>query len=105
MLSADAVSPNRSMSRREHLLNKHLYLDVERNTLSMFTNQYLMQRYWWVLALRGLIAVLFGIAALLWPGLTILALIIIFGAYALVDGVMAVIVSLQERKVLHSWWV
>jgi len=71
----------------------------------MFTNQHLMQRYWWVLALRGLIAVLFGIAALLWPGLTILALVIIFGAYALVDGIMAVIVSLQERKVLHGWWV
>jgi uncharacterized membrane protein HdeD (DUF308 family) len=71
----------------------------------MLTNQYLMQRYWWVLALRGLIAVIFGVAALTWPGLTVLVLVAIFGAYALVDGIIAVIVSLQERNSLRRWWV
>jgi uncharacterized membrane protein HdeD (DUF308 family) len=71
----------------------------------MLTNQYLMQRYWWVLALRGLIAIIFGIAALVWPGLTILVLVAIFGAYALVDGIIAVIISLQERNSLRRWWV
>ncbi len=71
----------------------------------MLTNQYLMQRYWWVLALRGLIAVIFGLAALAWPGLTILVLVAIFGAYALIDGIIAVVISLQERNSLRRWWV
>ncbi|MDL4770869.1 MULTISPECIES: HdeD family acid-resistance protein [Thermomonosporaceae] len=46
-------------------------------------------RHWWVLALRGAFAVLFGVVAWVWPGITVLALVVLFGAYALVDGVMA----------------
>jgi uncharacterized membrane protein HdeD (DUF308 family) len=42
---------------------------------------------WWLLALRGALAILFGILALVWPGVTIAALVFLFGAYAIVDGV------------------
>ncbi|MFD0903104.1 HdeD family acid-resistance protein [Actinomadura sediminis] len=49
----------------------------------------LMTRHWWVLALRGAFAVLFGIVAWVWPGITVWALVLLFGAYALVDGAMA----------------
>ncbi|MBV9691797.1 MAG: HdeD family acid-resistance protein [Ktedonobacteraceae bacterium] len=62
-------------------------------------------RYWWLLVIRGLVAVLFGLAAIVWPGLTLLVLVILFGAYALVDGVVAVIVALQERSIFRRWWV
>jgi uncharacterized membrane protein HdeD (DUF308 family) len=48
-----------------------------------------MTRHWWVLALRGAFAILFGIAAWVWPGITVWALVVLFGAYALVDGVFA----------------
>jgi uncharacterized membrane protein HdeD (DUF308 family) len=47
--------------------------------------------HWWALALRGVIAILFGLAALLRPGIALAALILLFGAYALVDGVFAVV--------------
>jgi uncharacterized membrane protein HdeD (DUF308 family) len=55
---------------------------------------------WWALALRGLVAVLFGIAALIWPALTLATLIILFAAYALVDGLFALIGGVQAR----SWF-
>ncbi len=48
-----------------------------------------MSRNWWMLALRGGLAVLFGVLAWIWPGITVLALALLFGAYALVDGVVA----------------
>ena len=47
--------------------------------------------HWWALALRGAIAILFGLAALLRPGIAVEALILLFGAYALVDGVFSIV--------------
>ena len=73
--------------------------------MSVITGIRVSRHYWWVLALRGLLAVLFGLAAFVWPSLTLLVLVLLFGAYALVDGVIAVIVSLQERRVFARWWV
>ena len=49
-----------------------------------------LSRYWWVLALRGLVAILFGLAAFFWPGMTLAALVLLLGAYALADGIFAV---------------
>jgi uncharacterized membrane protein HdeD (DUF308 family) len=47
--------------------------------------------HWWALALRGALAILFGLAALLRPGIALEALILLFGAYALVDGVFSIV--------------
>ena len=47
--------------------------------------------HWWALALRSAIAILFGLAALLRPGIAVEALILLFGAYALVDGVFSIV--------------
>jgi uncharacterized membrane protein HdeD (DUF308 family) len=47
--------------------------------------------HWWALALRGVIAILFGLAAFLRPDIALGALILLFGAYALVDGVFAIV--------------
>src|SRR3954447_18487187 len=56
-----------------------------------------LTRNWWVLAVRGALAVLFGLLALIWPGITVLALVLLFGAYALVDGVMGLYTALFDR--------
>src|SRR5215207_2455203 len=53
---------------------------------------------WWALLLRGIAAVLFGLAALFWPGLTLFVLIIFFGAYALVDGVLAIMAGIRGSE-------
>jgi hypothetical protein len=54
---------------------------------------------WWVLALRGALAVLFALGAFLWPGLTLLILVVLWGAFALMDGLMALVVGARMR-----WW-
>ncbi len=46
-------------------------------------------RTWWLVALRGALNVLFGVLALLWPGITFVVLVLLFGAYALVNGIIA----------------
>lgn len=49
-----------------------------------------LSRNWWVVVLRGVLAMLFGIGALLWPGLTLAALVLVWGIYAIVDGIFAI---------------
>ena len=63
-----------------------------------------MSRYWWTYALRGLIAILFGVMAIGWPDLTISALVILFGAYVVVDGVIAVFNGVTGRGIHDRWW-
>jgi uncharacterized membrane protein HdeD (DUF308 family) len=46
-------------------------------------------KHWWVLLVRGLLAVLFGVVAFAWPGPTLVALVFLYGAYAFVDGMTA----------------
>ena len=53
---------------------------------------------WWALLLRGIAAVLFGLAALFWPGLTLFVLIVFFGAYALVDGILAIVAGIRGSE-------
>jgi uncharacterized membrane protein HdeD (DUF308 family) len=60
---------------------------------------------WWVLVLQGLAAILFGLGAIAWPGLTLAALIALFGAYALVDGIAALVGMFQAREPGRPWWV
>jgi uncharacterized membrane protein HdeD (DUF308 family) len=64
-----------------------------------------LARYWWVLAIRGVAAILFGIAAFVWPGITLTVLVLLFGAYALVDGIFAVVAGISVRKEQERWWL
>lgn len=53
---------------------------------------------WWVLALRGLIAVLFGVLAFIWPKATLITLVLFFGAFALVNGILSLILAAKTPK-------
>ena len=64
-----------------------------------------LARNWWILAIRGVAAILFGIGAFLWPEITLTVLVLLFGAYALVDGIFAVIAGIAARKQQERWWM
>jgi uncharacterized membrane protein HdeD (DUF308 family) len=61
-------------------------------------------RNWWLVALRGTLAVIFGAAAFVWPGLTFEVLVLLFGAYALVDGVIVLSFGLMAAGDGQRWW-
>ncbi len=56
-----------------------------------------LARNWWAIFLRGVFAILFGLMAFAWPGLTLEVLVLVYGAYAFVDGVFAVVGSFAPR--------
>jgi uncharacterized membrane protein HdeD (DUF308 family) len=62
-------------------------------------------RSWWVPALRGVFGILFGVLALMWPGLTLLTLVALFAAYALLGGIASVIGAIGYRRVDDDWWL
>jgi uncharacterized membrane protein HdeD (DUF308 family) len=55
------------------------------------------------MGLRGLVAVLFGILAFAWPGMTIKVLIVFFGAFVFIDGLFTLVSALMHR-VWQQWW-
>jgi uncharacterized membrane protein HdeD (DUF308 family) len=63
-----------------------------------------LARNWWALLLRGIAAVIFGLLAFFWPGLTGFALVILFGAYAFVDGIFALISAIRAAEAHERWW-
>jgi len=63
-----------------------------------------LARNWWALALRGVVAVLFGITAFAWPGITLGVLVLLYGAYSLVDGVFALAAALVGSPRGVPWW-
>jgi uncharacterized membrane protein HdeD (DUF308 family) len=56
-----------------------------------------LPRHWWVIGLRGMAAIIFGVLAFIWPGITLAALILFFGAYAAVDGVLTLYTAIRWR--------
>jgi uncharacterized membrane protein HdeD (DUF308 family) len=65
-----------------------------------------LARNWWKVLLRGLAAITFGVLAFLWPGATILALVLLWGAYALVDGVLSLWAAFTGGGATSPrWWL
>jgi uncharacterized membrane protein HdeD (DUF308 family) len=65
----------------------------------------MLSRGWWMLLIRGILAILFGILAYTQPGMTLAVLISLFGAFALVSGAFAMWNAIVARKESPHWWV
>ncbi len=61
------------------------------------------RRMWWLVLLRGIIAVVFGVFAIMTPLLTLLGLTFVFAAYAIIDGVAAIVQAIRGRDRLKGW--
>ena len=64
----------------------------------------LLAKNWWLVALRGVAAILFGVLAAIVPGLTLALLVMLFGAYALIEGGFNVIAALRGATGDRPWW-
>ena len=65
------------------------------------------KKMWPIMALRGMLAILFGIVALLWPGITLLGLALLFGAWALLDGISFLANAFRQGRTHARWhdWI
>lgn len=62
-----------------------------------------LSQNWWLVVLRGVLGILFGLAAFVWPGITWLTLIVMFGVYAIFDGLVAIGTGLSRTKDSPRW--
>jgi len=60
---------------------------------------------WWAVSFRGVLGVLFGLTVFMWPGISLAALVLIYGAYAFADGVLVMLGALRGHSTDRSRWV
>ena len=59
---------------------------------------------WWALAIRGVLAILFGLVAFFWPGLVLLVFVYMFAIYAFADGILAITAAVTGHGQAGRWW-
>jgi uncharacterized membrane protein HdeD (DUF308 family) len=65
-----------------------------------------ISKHWWLVLLRGIAAIAFGVLAFAWPGATLITLVVFFGAYALIDGALAIFAAVAGRGgSVPLWWL
>lgn len=64
-----------------------------------------LAKNWWLEVLRGVAAIILGILAFVWPGIVLLTLVLFWGAFALVDGVLAIIAAVKGGNPMPRWWL
>jgi uncharacterized membrane protein HdeD (DUF308 family) len=64
-----------------------------------------LARTWWLVLVRGILAVIFGVLALNWPGLTVLVLVTVFGAYAIVSGAFSLVAGFRHDAQHRIWLI
>jgi uncharacterized membrane protein HdeD (DUF308 family) len=65
-----------------------------------------LARNWWLILLRGICAILFGVLTFIWPGVTLFTLVLLYGAFALADGVFALTAAITgNTTTTPRWWL
>jgi uncharacterized membrane protein HdeD (DUF308 family) len=64
-----------------------------------------MAQNWWLVVLRGVAAIIFGILAFAWPGAALLTIVLFWAAFAMVDGVLAIIAAVKGGNPMPRWWL
>src|SRR5512145_3363266 len=64
-----------------------------------------LAKNWWLILLRGIFAILFGVLAFVWPGVTLVTLVMFYGAFALVDGLLAIVAAITGGAPAPRWWL
>jgi uncharacterized membrane protein HdeD (DUF308 family) len=64
-----------------------------------------LSRNWWLLVLRGVVAIVFGVLAWAEPGITLAALVLLFGAYSMADGILCLWTAIAGPKGHEYWWL
>lgn len=64
-----------------------------------------LAKNWWLILLRGICAILFGVLTFIWPGVSLLTLILLYGAFALSDGIFALAAAITGRTPTPRWWL
>src|SRR3954462_618378 len=64
-----------------------------------------LARYWWLILLRGIAAIIFGVLAFIWPGITLVTLVLFWGAFALVEGVLERAPAIMGGNMGLRWWL
>lgn len=65
----------------------------------------MLARNWKSIALRGVVAILFGIAIIVWPGISLAALVSLFGFFALIGGFLFIVAAIRQRRTDEPWWL
>ena len=74
------------------------------NSASDFPSPETLVQNWWLFTLRGIFAIVFGLLALIYPGPTMLSLVILFSAYMLVDGIFGIISAVRAIRRKEDRW-
>lgn len=79
--------------------------DIPPTPVAILPMLHALAKNWWLILLRGLCAIVFGVLALVWPGVTVMTLVIMYGAFALIDGVLALIAAIKGGAPAPRWWL
>jgi uncharacterized membrane protein HdeD (DUF308 family) len=66
---------------------------------------YTLSKNWWLMLLRGVSAIAFGVVALVLPGLSLLTLVVLYGAFAMADGILALFTAIRGEKGTPRLWL
>jgi len=80
-------------------------INIERSVHVLVVDVAALARNWWVVLLRGILGILFGLAIFFAPGISLTVLVLLFGVFAFVDGVLALASAIRRRGSTDRWWV